>query len=148
MGLDLDDLEQRYLDLSRECHPDHHATATPEQQISMLERSARINDAYRDLRDPWLRAARILELRSPGVLDRNKQLCPVFLAEAMELSEEVADVTDASRDALRGRIDTEVNQDLDRISALISEEEWDEAATALHQSRYHRKAMSDLGSDR
>lgn len=147
MNLDSDELERRYLTLSRECHPDHHGTDTPDQQIAVLERSARINDAYRDLRDPWRRAAKILELRAPGVLGRTKQLCPVFLAEAMELSEEVANVSEESLGDLRTQIDAALSRDLDAIANKIEQEDWDEAATVLHQSSYHRKAMADLGAN-
>jgi curved DNA-binding protein CbpA len=56
----------------------------------VLQRSAEINDAWKILRDPWQRARALLELLSPGVLDRNKKLDPAFLAEALELAEEVA----------------------------------------------------------
>ena len=139
MDLDIDDLERRYIELSRECHPDHHGSAAADQQIAVLERSARINDAYRQLRDPWRRAAKILELREPGVLNRNKQLCPIFLTEAMELSEAVSEAKSATASALRSRLEALVKRDLELVSREIEEEEWNEAATVLHQSRYHAK---------
>jgi Fe-S protein assembly co-chaperone HscB len=74
MDLDLDDLDRRYLELSRACHPDHSGASSPAEQVAVLERSARLNDGYRELRDPWRRAARILELQAPGVMDRTKRL--------------------------------------------------------------------------
>lgn len=144
MDLDEADLERRYLELSRECHPDHHGTATPEQQITMLQRSARINDAYRELRDPWRRAAMLLELRQPGVLNRSKQLCPVFLGEAMDLSEAVAEARGDEVGALRRKVEAKIAADLANIRSWIEKGEWCEAATVLHQSRYHRKALQDL----
>ena len=144
MDLDESDLERRYLELSRDSHPDHHGGASPEEQIAVLERSARLNDAYRQLRDPWRRAAKILELREPGVLDRNKQLCPIFLSEAMELSEEVFEATPETRDGLRAKVEAKIASDLASLHTWIEKGEWSEAATVLHQSRYHRKALDDL----
>lgn len=144
MDLDEAEVERRYLELSRESHPDHNSSAAPEEQIAVLERSARLNDAYRVLRDPWRRAAAILELRHPGVLDGNKQLSPGFLMEAMELSEEVAQASAESAGPLRSRIEAQIAEDLSTLRASIEKGEWDEAATLLHQSRYHRKALEDL----
>ena len=91
-SLDVDEraLEARYLKLSRECHPDMHSAGQTGDCVAVLQRAAEINDAWRVLRDPWQRARTLLELLSPGVLDRNKKLDPVFLAGALELAEEVA----------------------------------------------------------
>lgn len=144
MDLDKGDLERRYLELSRECHPDHHGTATPEEQVAVLDRSARLNNAYRELRDPWRRAAKLLELRDPGVLERNKQLCPVFLSEAMELSEAVSEVQPKTIATLRTRVEAQLGADLESLRTWIEKGEWSEAATVLHQSRYHHKALEDL----
>ena len=147
MDLDAADLDRRYLELSRQTHPDHQRDATPEQQIAVLEQSARLNDAYRVLSDEWKRAEALLELRSPGVLERTKQLSPLFLAEALELSEEVAEAGDAEIAPLRARLDECVQRDLDEVRAKIAAGEWEAAGTRLHQSRYHRKALRDLAEE-
>jgi hypothetical protein len=112
--------------------------------VAVLERSARLNDAYRELRDPWRRAARILELQAPGVMDRTKRLQPEFLGEAIELSEEVAQARGEAVGSLRQRIAAQVAADLAAIVERIEAGDFAAAATVLHQSRYHRKALDDL----
>ena len=144
MDLDEGELERRYIELSRACHPDHQGAASPAQQVEALQRSAKLNDAYRKVIDPWQRAAALLNLRDPSVLERTKQLCPIFLAEAMELTEEVTEADDDQAAQLAARVERLVAEDLRSVTDKIEGEDWEGAATQLHQSRYHRKALEDL----
>lgn len=145
-SLDIDEtaLEARYLKLSRECHPDLHSAGQTGDCIAVLQRSAEINDAWRILRDPWQRARTLLELRSPGALDRNKKLDPAFLAEALELAEEVAFATTATAAALRPRLRRAIDEDYAALRAALDAGDVDAAARRFHASHYHRKALADL----
>jgi molecular chaperone HscB len=147
-GLDLEPkaLEARYRELSRACHPDHHASGDAEAQLALLSRAAAVNDAYRILRDPWRRAEAVIDRHAPQALAARKSLSPVFLSEALELAEEVADAAsdqEAQR-ALRARISALLAADWTDVQAAVAADDWDTAATRLHESRYHRKALADL----
>ena len=52
LAIDGEALQRRFYELSRRYHPDFHAAAPLEEQAQMLEASARLNTAYRALRDP------------------------------------------------------------------------------------------------
>lgn len=146
LAIDPAALEARYLDLSRACHPDHHGGGDASAQIALLTRAAEVNDAYRILRDRWLRAEALVEAQAPGVLARTKTLSSLFLGDALELAEDVA-TTDASSpagEALRARLTQMVDEDFEAVSSAVTERDWDAAATQLHQARYHRKALRDL----
>lgn len=141
------ELEARYLELSRACHPDHHAAAGADERIALLTRAAEVNDAYRILRDPWQRAEALVERAAPGTLAATKSLDPSFLADALELAEEVANTepgTDGA-DALRARLIAALAGDWDALAAAVERESWHDAAVQLHEARYHRKALRDLG---
>lgn len=142
--IDTDDLERRYLKLSRDTHPDRHQDLPPEEMATLMQRAADLNRAYRILKDPWQRAAALLELRDPGVMERNKKLDPHFLMEAMEQAEQVAEAPDRQVPSLRQRLSEGVHNYLDAVVAAIDKEDWNRAATLLHQSRYQRKALADL----
>lgn len=147
--LDLDQarLEARYVELSRACHPDHHA-GTGVDPVALLTRAAEVNDAYRILRDPWQRAAHLIEAAAPGVLARRKSLAPAFLDDALELAEEVARTPKASgeADALSARIRALLAADWRALQVAVAAADWDAAATRVHQARYHDKARRDLSS--
>jgi molecular chaperone HscB len=55
-------LEPVYHALSRRFHPDRYRSATGRERIIALENSALLNQAYRTLRDPFDRAAYLLQL--------------------------------------------------------------------------------------
>jgi molecular chaperone HscB len=145
-SLDLDEraLESRYLRLSRDCHPDLHRAKETGDCIAVLQRSAEINDAWRILRDPWQRAKALLELASPGALERNKRLDPAFLAEALELAEEVAFADSDTAARLRERLITAIADDFAAVRTALEAGDADAAARRFHASHYHQKALQDL----
>lgn len=145
-SLDLDEraLEQRYLKLSRECHPDLNRTADISDCIAVLQRSAEINDAWKLLRDPWSRAKALLETVAPGALDRNKTLDPTFLGEALELAEEVAECDREAAPALRERLRATLTADYEAVREALTAGKPDVAASRCHKAHYHKKALQDL----
>lgn len=62
LGIDADELQRRFYELSRRVHPDFFQGATPAEQAGSLERSALINRAYRTLRDLVPRVEYLTEL--------------------------------------------------------------------------------------
>src|SRR5262245_37621790 len=62
LGIDVAELQRTFYDLSRRSHPDFHQAAPPERQAEVLEASARLNAAYRVLRDPIARIEYLVRL--------------------------------------------------------------------------------------
>src|SRR5947207_8936718 len=62
LGLDAAALQRKFYELSRRTHPDFHQTAPAEEQARVLETSARLNAAYRALRDPIARVEYLVRL--------------------------------------------------------------------------------------
>lgn len=145
-SLDLDEgeLERRYLQLSRDCHPDHNRAKAHEDCIAVLQRSAEINDAWKVLRDPWRRARALLEAQSEGVLDRNKKLDPMFLAETLEMAEQVAHADSEQAPRLREQLQQALADDYEALRSAVASGNLDIAAQRVHQSHYHQKALHDL----
>jgi len=144
LDLDPNDLELRYLKLSRECHPDHNRSENADDCVAVLQRSAEINDAWNVLRDPWKRARALLEAEQPGVLDANKKLDPMFLAEALELAEEVAFADSDQSAALTDKLRAAVDADYEALQRAVDAKDYAAAARRVHQSHYHLKALHDL----
>lgn len=145
-SLDLDErtLEQRYLKLSRDCHPDLNRASDAVDCVAVLQRAAEINDAWKVLRDPWQRARALIELRSPGAMERNKRLDAAVLAAALELAEEVAFAGAAELPRLRERLQQALAADFVTVRAAITRGDIDDAARRWHSSHYHKKALADL----
>src|SRR5438046_1837523 len=95
LGLDAAELQRKFYELSRRTHPDFHQTAPAEEQASVLETSARLNAAYRALRDPIARVEYLIRLEEgrdtkEGAADRPPAL-PALLAEMFAIQEALAE---------------------------------------------------------
>lgn len=149
LELDLEALEESYLARSRDAHPDRwsdelRSSDDPERLAEALALSAAINDAYRTLRDRWLRAGVLIDHIDSTARDATRSLSPAFLVEAMELAEAVAEVSADGAAALRAEIETRTEDAFASIAEALGAGDARAAATALHQSQYFRKARADL----
>ncbi|WP_375436604.1 Fe-S protein assembly co-chaperone HscB [uncultured Hymenobacter sp.] len=101
-------LKRRYYALSREYHPDFHATASPGRQQEILRLATLNTNAYRTLSDPDLRMAYILGQH--GLLEEGKQeMPPNFLMEVMDLNEQIMEFEFEPDLEAAKRVEDEVN---------------------------------------
>jgi molecular chaperone HscB len=113
LGIEANDLEQRFRGLSRQFHPDYFFNAPPSERRASLERSSYLNDAYRTLKQPSTRVEYLLQLeglaaRSPE--EASKQVPPSLLEEVFALNEELDEIREmrasgAPADQLRARLE-------------------------------------------
>jgi molecular chaperone HscB len=92
--LSADELEKKYLELSRQFHPDKFAKAAPRERLEAVQRTTELNDAYKVLRDPVKRAEYLLKLNGIDVADEkgaSVKAPPALLGEMMELNEQLAE---------------------------------------------------------
>ena len=81
-------IDARWKALQRETHPDRFAAQGAAAQRVALQWSARINEAYRRLKDPLARAAYLCELYGAAIdAERNTAMPPEFLMQQMALRE-------------------------------------------------------------
>jgi molecular chaperone HscB len=111
-------LKQKYYALSRQYHPDFHATASPEKQQEILQLATLNTNAYRILSDADQRTAYILNRH--GLLEEGKQELPRdFLLEVMELNEQLMELEFEPDPAVATRIESEVNNLSNTLEASI-----------------------------
>jgi len=89
-ALDMDELERRYLERSKQVHPDRVATEDAATRVAALQQSMELNAAYKILRKPVPRAEYLLE-RHGVTIGTNEQLEPAFLMRILEAREELAE---------------------------------------------------------
>ena len=90
-------LDARWKELQRQVHPDKFAAQGAAAQRVAMQWSARINEAYRRLKDPLKRAAYLCELNgAPIDAESNTAMPAEFLMQQMELREAVDDAVDAA----------------------------------------------------
>lgn len=149
--LDLQVLSQRYRDLQSAVHPDKYANASERERRLSVGKAAEINDAYRTLKSPQLRARYMLELQSVSFDDeKDTALDPMFLMEQIELREALEDIKNAD-DPLAGLttimsdIKTRTDEILDELRRGLAQEHLDdERKTALKQLVHKMQFLNKL----
>ena len=101
-------LKAKYYALSREYHPDFHATAPAERQQEILQLATLNTNAYRTLSSPDLRMAYVLGRH--GLLEEGQHELPKdFLMEVMDLNEQLMELEFEPDAEAVTRVETEVN---------------------------------------
>lgn len=169
LRLDTAELQRRFYELSRRTHPDFHQAAPPEEQARVLEASARLNAAYRALRDPIARVEYLVRLEEgrdtkEGAAEKPKAP-PALLAEMFEIQEALEEAKTGGLDAAGRRA---LAAQRDRLAARVLgiesdlagrlSEAWDRATPgargrrlgelkdALAARAYLRTVIEDLGT--
>lgn len=156
-ALDLEDLERRYLERSKQVHPDRFVGRPAAERVAAMSSSMDLNKAYRALKNPVMRAEHFLALHGVRIGD-HETLDPQFLMEVLEAREELAEAkAQGDRESLsRLRRDMEgrERQTLERIAASLAAFEADRERAALETAkrdlilmRYIRRYLEAFESD-
>jgi molecular chaperone HscB len=144
-------LRQRYLEISRDVHPDHHGSGS-DSAVS-LRLSAQLNEAYRVLSDPLLRAEYLLELVGGKSAAQDKNVPQDVLTTALTLREQIADAKVAEDAAALATCQSRVREvyeaTMARIVGLARQLPGDEQVrrdlrAALNSMKYYQKLMTEL----
>jgi molecular chaperone HscB len=143
-------LDRAYRALQGEVHPDRHAAATEAEQRLALQSSARVNEAYRALKDPVARAQYLLSLHGIEAFAENETALPVDFLERQLDRREAAAAALTARDAhALATLLAEVRADAaaveQRIAVLLdSEGAWDAARVHVREFRFLTKLAADI----
>ena len=152
------ELERRFYSLSRKLHPDLFFRSMSRERQYSLEAAAILNDAYRTLRDPVLRAEYLLKELGEETADQQRQDVPPELLEEVfelnELIEELRQGDDATRPrlerahrefiALREEADRELNGLYRRYDSTGDRAALGEIRGVLSRRRYFQNLVQQI----
>ncbi len=155
LWIEMNGLEQKFLQLSWKLHPDNFVNASPEEQERSLKRSSEVNDAYRVLRDPVARVEYLLQIEGARKEGEHKQQAPPeLLEEVFELNESLDELRQAKEGgadlaALKSRLETaqqNFQQKLGEVDELlqVAAQQWDAALEAEAGDNDRRAVMVRL----
>lgn len=156
--LDLDDLQKRFYQLSRQLHPDRFTRRPADEQEYSVDATAILNDGYRVLRDPLQRAEYVLKQEGFDVGEqRTKDVPPELLEEVFELNmalEEMRGGEESARPqleearkrftAMQDEIDSTVQKLFSKFDASKDRTILGEIRGALNKRRYVRNLIRDV----
>ena len=119
-ALDGASLEAAWRDVAARVHPDRFALASPAERRVAMQWAARANEAYRQLRDPLLRAQYLCEQAGVDLqTESNTSMDTAFLMQQMQWREMLDDA----------RADTGNEHAFDELRAALSQAEASFVAT-------------------
>lgn len=148
--LDLDQLNQRYLKVQSEVHPDRFAAASAAERLKSMQLATRANEAYQTLKQPTARARYLLQLQGVDTQEESNTAMPAdFLMLQMEwreaLEEAVYNSNIAALDKLllemrktARQLEQTLQQQLDHDRAL------EQAAGTVRKLSFIDKAQADV----
>ncbi|HEY4360889.1 MAG TPA: Fe-S protein assembly co-chaperone HscB [Bryobacteraceae bacterium] len=101
LALDLNDLQKRFYERSRQWHPDKFSRAGAEEQQKALDMTAILNDAFRTLKNPVTRAEYFLKQKQ---VEFAKEAPTELLEEVFELNMALEELREGD-DSARGQLD-------------------------------------------
>ncbi|ANN67621.1 Fe-S protein assembly co-chaperone HscB [Bordetella bronchialis] len=149
--IDAAQLEQAWRAVAARVHPDRYATASPAERRVAMQWSARANEAYRQLRDPLLRARYLCEQAGVDLqTESNTSMDTDFLMQQMTWREMLDDVREqggqgSAADALRTEL-REAEADFQRQVGGLLDQQNDAAAAAtkIREWMFVRKISQEL----
>jgi molecular chaperone HscB len=151
LWIGVDGLEQKFLQLSWKLHPDNFVNTDERAREMSLQRSSKLNDAYRVLRDPVARVEYLLELEGMRKEGAHKQQAPPeLLEEVFELNESLDELREArsagaNLDALAAKLRAAEKKFGEKLHEVDGElktaaQQWD-AALDANTSESDREAI-------
>ncbi|MFY2640617.1 Fe-S protein assembly co-chaperone HscB [Achromobacter insuavis] len=131
--LDAQALESAWRTVAAQVHPDRFATASPAERRVAMQWAARANEAYRQLRDPLLRARYLCEQAGVDLqTESNTSMDTAFLMQQMTWREMMDDARDDAGvlAALRTELE-EARQQMRTVLTRLLDEQRDYAAAGL-----------------
>jgi molecular chaperone HscB len=149
-AIDAKALDEAYRALQAEAHPDRFAGGTDAERRAASEQSARINEAYKVLKNPVERGRYLLTLRGVDAFDETDTRLPVDFLEAQlvrrERAAEAAETDDIETlEEVLSEVRAEVRDRQDKLAQLLSDPSQTEAAKAgVRELRFLAKVAEDV----
>lgn len=149
-ALSRESLEHAYRDIQAEIHPDRFAHAGEAEQRLAMQWTARVNEAYQTLRQPFERARYLLELHGVQAMDaRNTAMPADFLVQQMEWRERLEEAKAAKDLMALQRMESDTRAQAERLERELAEllderHDYREAAEVLRKYRFLDKLATDI----
>lgn len=143
-------LDQAYHELQGQVHPDRHAHLSDAEKRLSMQWATQVNEAYRTLKKPLLRANYLLRLAGTDTDHESNTAMPAeFLMEQMEWREAVAEAREAGEhhelEKLMQRLDKHAGAIRDEIeTSLDAKKDYAAAADAVRRLMFVEKLEHEI----
>lgn len=149
-AVDMDRLEQAYLDIQGKVHPDRFAHMPDADKRLSMQWATHANEAFRTLKSPLSRGQYLLELQGVDpAFETNTAMSPDFLMEQMEWREALGEAREAADEEvledLARRIRHTNRELVERLGAQLDQRaDLDGAADTVRRLKFLEKLQHEI----
>ena len=148
--VDIDLVQQRYMDLQKAVHPDKFVNASAQEKRISMQQTSRINEAINTLKQPVDRALYLLKLKGIDINFENETTMDAsFLMEQMEMREALSEVREkedplAELDRVGAETKVKTKNMMNDFSSCYEEDRLDEARELIRKMQFMQKAKKEI----
>ena len=148
--VDLDLVQQRYMELQKTVHPDKFVNASDQEKRISMQQTSWINEASNTLRQPIDRAIYLLKLKGIDLnLENETTMDAMFLMEQMEMREALSDVRSkedplAELDVFSAQIKNNMKAMSEDFSSAYQNDQLDDAKELIRKMQFMQKARKEV----
>jgi molecular chaperone HscB len=148
--VDLDQIQQHYMDLQKQVHPDKFASASDQEKRLSMQQTSWINEAQATLKDPVLRANYLLQLKGADK-DQGSEttMDTAFLMQQLEMRERLENINNEPDplvvlDAMAKEIKLSKNTMMAGFTASYEADQFEDAREWIRKLQFLKKAAKEI----
>ena len=150
--IDLNVLEEKYLELQKEFHPDKYVNASDQEKRISLQITSYINEAYKTLKNDYLKSIYLLKIEGYKLEDQNNTISDsAFLMHQMELREEFErikiDENPKEHENFCAKIKELKNECLEKFRKNYEKKLYEDAAEQINKMKFYMSIENDFKKD-
>ena len=149
-ALDIGLLDRAYREVQNKVHPDKFVSAPDAEKRVAMQWATRANEAYKTLKNPFLRAAYLCELHAVDLqVESNTTMPAAFLMQQMEWREALDEARDTHDVSALEKLDEELRNakrsQLEKIAVLLDSAQYPAAGDGVRQLMFLEKFGEEVG---
>lgn len=155
--VDLTQLQQQYMKLQKQLHPDRFANASDQQKRLSMQQTSWVNEALTTLKDPVLRAAYLLKLNGVDIsLENETTMDAAFLMQQLEMREKLDQVRQsyktaqhdplAELESITNQVKQATHEMMSGFAESLNAGQFDEAREWIRKLQFLKKAKNEVNA--
>lgn len=150
--VDLFQLQQRYMELQKQVHPDKFANGSDQEKRQSMQHTSWINEAQTTLIDPVLRASYLLKLKGMDFsLENETTMDAAFLMSQLEMREKMEHVKQqddplVALESMEKEIKNANDQMMQGFAESYQADNFDDAREWIRKLQFLKKAKNEVNT--
>ena len=150
--VDLNKIQQHYMALQKQVHPDKFANGTDQEKRLSMQQTSWINEAQATLKDPVLRATYLLKLKGTDInLENETTMDAVFLMQQLEVRERLENIKNEkdpldALDHMSKELKSSTDDMMKSFSQSYEADQIDDAREWIRKLQFIQKAIKEINT--